>query len=553
MEGRVDAMERQLRFWPEGIPNSINYPEMPLSHLLKRTAEKYPGNTAVIFQNEKISFEDLDLLSDRFAAALSSLNMKKGDRIALFLPNIPQFVISYYGALKVGAVVTAVSPLSKERELEYQLNDSEAETTVALDTLYPLVKAVKRETKLKRVITTGIADSLFKDPTTPRILGDSGVFSLRDLVTESPSTPPRLEMNPKEDLAALQYTGGTTGEPKGAMLTHYNLVSNAVAFATWLRAQEGKEVFLTVLPLFHIYGMTTSMNAAIYLAAAMVLVPRFDPLEILGVIEKYGVTVFCGVPTMYILLINCPELAKYDLSSIRFCVSGAAPLPPDVQKKFMKLTGGVLIEGYGLTEASPVTHVNPIDPTMKTVKAGSIGLALPDTEAKIVDLEKGTRDLSVGEVGELVVKGPQVMRGYWRKPKETAEALRGGWLYTGDIAKMDGEGYFYIIDRKKDLIKYKGYSVYPREVEDILYEHPAVKLCAVVGKPDPVAGEIPKAFIVLKEGTKTTEGEITEFVKERIAPYKAVREVEFRERLPTTSVGKVLRRPLREEELKKIR
>ncbi len=520
---------------------------MPLSHLLKKTAEKYPNNTAVIFQNEKISFKDLNLLSDRFAAALSSLETEKGDRIALFLPNIPQFVIGYYGALKAGAAVTAVSPLSKERELEYQLSDSGAETIVTLDTLYSLAKAVQRETKLKRIIITGI-----KDPPAPKILEESGVFSLQDLVTESPPTPPRLEIDP-EDLAALQYTGGTTREPKGAMLTHFNLVSNAVAFATWLRAQEGKEVFLTVLPLFHIYGMTTSMNAAIFLAAAMVLVPRFDPLEILGVIEKYGVTVFCGVPTMYILLINCPELAKYDLSSIRFCVSGAAPLPPDVQKKFMKSTGGVLIEGYGLTEASPVTHVNPIDPTMKTVKTGSIGLALPDTEAKIADLETGAIDLSAGEIGELVVKGPQVMKGYWRKPKETAEALRGGWLYTGDIGKMDGEGYFYIIDRKKDLIKYKGYSVYPREVEDILYEHPAVKLCAVVGKPDPVAGEIPKAFIVLKEGTKTTEGEIIEFVKERIAPYKRVREVEFHERLPTTSVGKVLRRSLREEELKKIK
>jgi len=541
-------MRPQLRFWPEGIPRSINYPEMPLFHLLKKTAEKYPDNTAVIFQNEKISFKDLDRLSDRFAAALSGLDTEKGDRIALFLPNIPQFVISYYGTLKAGAVVTAVSPLSKERELEYQLKDSEAETMVALDTLYPLVKAVKRETRLKRVITTGI-----KELPAPKILEEPGVFSLQDLLTKSLPAPPRLEIDPKEDLAALQYTGGTTGEPKGAMLTHYNLVSNAVAFATWLRAQEGKEVFLTVLPLFHIYGMTTSMNAAIYLAAAMVLVPRFDPLEILGVIEKYGVTVFCGVPTMYILLVNCPELAKYDLSSIRFCVSGAAPLPPDVQKKFMDLTGGVLIEGYGLTEASPVTHVNPIDPTMKTVKKGSIGLTLPDTEAKIADLETGARDLSVGEVGELVVRGPQVMKGYWRKPKETAEALKDGWLYTGDIAKMDGEGYFYIIDRKKDLIKYKGYSVYPREVEDILYEHPAVKLCAVVGKPDPVAGEIPKAFIVLKEGTKTTDGEIMDFVKERIAPYKGVREVEFREKLPTTSVGKVLRRPLREEELKKIK
>jgi len=426
-----------------------------------------------------------------------------------------------------------------------------------------VVKNVREKTKLKNIIVTNIGDFL---PTLKRVLGkllkkiptltvapEPGVYFFRELLEKYPPKPPKVEINPKEDLAALQYTGGTTGIPKGAMLTHFNLVSNAVACTKWLQGKEAEEMFLTVLPLFHIYGMTTSMNGAIYLAASMILLPRFDPVEVLKSIEKYKVTIFCGVPTMYAMLVAHPDITKYDLSSINFCISGAAPLPPEIQKRFMELTGGVLVEGYGLTESSPVTHCNPLDKTMKTVKIGSIGLPWPDTDAKIVDLKKGRRRLPPGRTGELVVRGPQVMKGYWKMPKETEEVLRDGWLYTGDIGKMDEDGYFYITDRKKDLIKYKGYSVYPREIEDVLYEHPAVKLCAVVGKPDPIAGEIPKAFVVLKEGMTATEEELIQFVKERVAPYKKVREIEFRKELPMTLVGKVLRRTLREEEREKAK
>lgn len=524
------------------MPPSISYPNLPLSGLLRKTAEKQPNNVAIVFRDKKITYEELNAASDRFAAALTKMGVKKGDRVALFLPNIPQFVVSYFGVLKAGAVITATSPLFKERELKYQLNNSEAETIVALDSLYPTVKSVKNKTSLKRVILTGTEENQLKEPE---------VHSFQDLIKKNARKPPRLEINPKEDIAALQYTGGTTGLPKGAMLTHFNLLSNAVAFATWLQLREGKERFLTALPLFHIYGMTTSMNAAVYAAGTIVLVPRFDPKEILETIEKHQITVFCGVPTMYIMVINHPEVAQYDLSSIRFCVSGGSTLPPDVQRRFMDLTGGVLIEGYGLSEASPVTHVNPPDPTMRTVKIGSIGLALPDTEAKIVDSETGVKALPLGELGELVVRGPQVMKGYWGLPEETENTLKGGWLHTGDIAKMDEDGYVYIVDRKKDLIKYKGYSVYPREVEDVLYEHPAVKICAVIGKPDSIAGEVPKAFIVLKDSVNATKEEIMTFIGERVAPYKIVREVEFRESLPMTSVGKVLRKKLREEELGK--
>jgi long-chain acyl-CoA synthetase len=551
-----------LKFWPEGVPKTINYPNMPLFELLRNTAKKHPNHTAVVFLGKKITYSELDSLSDRFATALHDMGVKKGDRVALFLPNTPQFIIGYYGALKTGAIVTAISPLAKEREVELQLDNSEAETLVCLDILYPLVKAVRERTKLKRVIVTSIKDylppvkaflgTLFKKVPSLKVSREPGIYFFKEVIAKYPPQPPKVEINPKEDLAALQYTGGTTGVPKGAMLTHFNLVSNAVMCAAWLQGKEAEDVFLTVLPLFHIYGMTTSMNAPIYLAGTLIVLPRPDLAEILKSIQKYRVTIFCGVPTLYAALIDFPDIDKYDLKSVKFCISGAAPLPPEVQKRFMDLTGGVLVEGYGLTESSPVTHCNPLDPTMKTVKVGSIGLPWPDTEAKIVDVESGKKALRPGQTGELAVKGPQVMKGYWKMPEETEAVLRDGWLYTGDVGKMDKDGYFYITDRKKDLIKYKGYSVYPRELEDVLYEHPAVKLCGVIGKPKPVVGEIPKAFIVLKEGAKATEEEIIKFVRERVAAYKAIREVEFRKELPLSLVGKVLRRKLREEELKKM-
>jgi len=374
---------------------------------------------------------------------------------------------------------------------------------------------------------------------------------MQDLLTRYLPKPPKLDINPREDLAALQYTGGTTGTSKGAMLTHMNLVSNAVACAAWLRGTTGEETFLTVLPLFHIYGMTTGMNAPIYIAGKMIMLPKFDVESTLKAIEKHKVSAFCGAPTMYSMLLAHPGMKQYNLSSVRFCISGSAPLPPEVQKKWMEITNGVLVEGYGLTESSPVTHCNPLDRSLKTVRVGSIGLPWPDTEAKIMDIETGITELGTGETGELVVKGPQVMKGYWKISQESADVLRNGWLYTGDIGKMDEDGYFYITDRKKDLIKHKGYSVYPREIEDVLYEHPAIKLCAVVGKPDPVASEIPKAFVVLKDGTTATEEEIKKFVNEKVAPYKAIRELEFRKELPMTLVGKVLRRVLQEEERQK--
>jgi long-chain acyl-CoA synthetase len=550
-----------FKFWPEDVPRHIEYPSVPLSEILRKTAEKNPNQTAIIYFDRGITYRELDQASDRFAAALAALEVKKGDKVAIFLPNIPQFIISYYGTLRLGAIETAISPLYKEREVEHQLNDSEAETIVILDALYPILENVVARTKVKRIIFTGLKDfmptgiallgSLLRKIPSYRVEPKPGTYSFKELLREHDEKPPKVDIDLQEDLAALQYTGGTTGISKGAMLTHMNLVSNAVMCAEWLKGKQAEEKFLTVLPLFHIYGMTTGMNAPIYLAGKMVLLPRFDAAVTLEAIEKNKVTVFCGAPTMYAMLLAHPKVNNFDLSSVHFCLSGSSPLPPEVQKKWMETTGGVLIEGYGLTECSPVTHSNPLDRSMKTVKVGSIGFPYPDTDAKIMDVETGENELEPGQEGELVVKGPQVMKGYWKMPEESAAVLRDGWLYTGDIGKMDEDGYFYITDRKKDLIKYKGYSVYPREIEDVIYEHPAVKLCAVIGKPDAVAGEIPKAFVVLKQGKTATADEIKEFANGKMAPYKAVREVEFRTELPMTLVGKVLRRVLQEEEKQK--
>jgi long-chain acyl-CoA synthetase len=523
--------------WPFDVPKTIKYPAVPLQGLLQETAERYPHQVAIACGDSEISYKQLDLFSYQFANALTRLGIKKGNCVALFLPNIPQFVIAYFGILKAGAVVTAISPLHREREVEYQLCDSGAETIVVLDSLYSIVEKVKEKTQLKHVIITGLTENALSS-------SFADALDFTQLVKNSPKTAPKVKINPHEDLAALQYTGGTTGTAKGAMLTHSNLVSNALAFAAWIKGAPAQETFLTALPLFHIYGMTTSMTVPISLGAKMVLMPKFEPLKVLETIQTQKITVFCGVPTMYSALLANPKLGNYDLTSIRVCISGASSLPPQIQKKFMDVTGGFLAEGYGLTEASPVTHCTPVDVSMRTVKVGSIGMPLPDTEAKIVDLET-SKTLKQGETGELAVKGPQIMKGYWRRPDETAKVLQNGWLLTGDIACMDKDGYFYITDRKKDLIKTKDYSVYPRELEDVLYEHPAVKLCAVVGKPDRLAGEVPKAFVGLKEGTTATEEEIMTFVNSKLASYKSIREVEFKKELPISSAGKVLKRELK--------
>lgn len=549
-----------LRHYPEAVPKHIDYPEVPLTQFLLDAAHDFPERDAIIFMGKHINYKDLLENSYRMANALLELGVKKGDRVAIMLPNLPQAVIAYYGALFIGAIVVQVNPLYTKRELLHQLNDSGAETIICVDLVFPKVQEVKADTSLKRVIVTRIQDYLpvpknWLFSLKNRIDGnhvvineEEDVYLLSKLLENASSSPVKTPIESPEELALLQYTGGTTGLAKGAMLTHRNLVVNCLQAEAWLyRAQRGKDSILGALPFFHVYGMTTVMNFAVRLAATMILVPKFDRDLILKLIQKYRPTFFPGAPTMYVGLINHPKIKQYDISSIDACLSGSAPLPLEVQEKFEQLTGGLLVEGYGLTETSPVTHANLI---WDRVKSGTIGLPWPDTDARIVDPET-KKVLPPGEVGELQIKGPQVMKGYWNRPEETARVLQDGWLNTGDLAKMDEDGYFYIVDRKKDMIIAGGFNIYPREVEEVLFEHPAILEAAVVGVPHEYRGETVKAYIVLKEGQSVTEEELDQFCRERLASYKVPRIYEFRKELPKSTVGKVLKRVLIEEEEEK--
>ncbi len=469
------------------------------------------------------------------------------------LPNSPQFVIAFYGSLLAGLTVVNVNPMYTPGELSYQLADSGADALVILDLLWPRYAEIAGEHNLKLAVRTGIQDYLpfpknwlfplkaKKEGSWPKTLG--GLAWKKFLAGgKGEQNWPRLELN---QLALLQYTGGTTGRPKGAMLSHKNLTVNALQVQAWIPDfREGEEVILGVIPFFHVYGMTVAMNLAMTGGGKLVLLPRWNTREVLETIARSKPTLFPGVPTMYVAINTDPATKKYDLTSIRACISGSAPLPVEVAETFEKITGARLVEGYGLTESAPVTHANPI---YSQRKIGSIGLPLPSVDAKIVDDEG--RPLPTGEAGELAVKGPNVMLGYWNRPEETAQTLKDGWLFTGDVARMDEEGYFYIVDRKKDMIIAGGYNIYPREVEEVLYQHPAVKEAAVVGVPDAYRGETVKAFLVLKEGyeDEIDEEELKAFARKRLAAYKVPKLWEFRKELPKTAVGKILRRRLREE------
>lgn len=554
-------MERPwLSFYEKEVPQHIDYQSVDLYQFLKDSASKFPENTAMIFFGKKTSYKQLLKYVDSMATALKKLGIEKGSRVSISLPNSPQFIISFYSVLKLGAIVVQTNPLYVERELEHILNDSEAETIITLDLLYQRVKRV-RASKVKNVIITSVKDFLpsflsLLYPIKTRLEGHApkveweNVERFTNLIKTKPAEW-KTEIDPKEDIALLQYTGGTTGTPKSAALTHLNLVVNTVQTVSWLTdLKRGEERILAAIPFFHVYGMTTCMNLAIHTGATLILVPKFDVKQILKLVQKYKPTIFPGVPTIYLAINSHPKARKYNLSSIRACISGAASLPVKVKEDFEKLTGAKLVEGYGLSEAAPVTHCNPL---YGHSKPGSIGIPFPDTDAGVVDLVKGEEELKPGEIGELVIKGPQVMKGYWNLPEETNSALRGGWLYTGDIAKMDEDGYFYIVDRKKELIIVSGFNVYPREVEEVLYRHPKVSEVAVIGIPSEKRGETVKAFIVLKEGEMVSENEIKEFCKKELAKYKLPESVEFRDSFPKSLVGKVLKRVLIEEELKKAR
>ncbi len=557
-----------LKFYDPGVPESLEYPDHTLDAFLTISAQQFPDNAAIIFFDRKMTYRELEEAVNRFAAALQALGLQKGDKVAVHMPNCPQFVVAFYGTLRAGGVVVPTNPTYTPRELHHQLNDSGARFIVTLTMTLDRVQAVRDETPVEHVIVTNIKEyfppllkvlfTLFKEKKEGHaadIRGLPNTYWLSALLRRHGPEERRPAGTTKDDLAVLGYTGGTTGVPKGAMLLHRNLVANALQVRAWTpELRVGQESVMGALPLFHSYGMTTVMNFAISSAGTMILIP--NPREIdrlLKLIHKYQPTFFPGVPTLYTAIINHPDVQKYNLRSVKYCLSGAAALPVEVQRKFEEMTGAKVVEGYGLTETSPVTHANPLNGLRKP---GSIGIPFPDTLAKIVHVETA-EDLPVGEIGEIVISGPQVMAGYYNRPEETEATLRTDaegrvWLHTGDVARMDEDGYFYIVDRKKDLIVASGYNVYPREVEEVLYEHPKVQEAAVVGVPDPYRGETVKAFIVLKEGQTATEEEIVQFCRERLAPYKVPKLVEFRDTLPKTTVGKILRRQLAEEERQKL-
>ena len=556
-----------LRYYDEGVPATLDYPPIPLDRLLSNSAAKYPQHPAIVFGaslgtrviDSTMSYQKLDDAVNRFAAKLQHLGLKKGDRVAIITPNCPQFVIAYYGTLRAGGIAAPCNFLYTAGELEHLLNEAGAEIAVVLSPYYHRVHSIRSRTRLRHVIVANVKEYF---PPLLRLLftvaqekkgghrvelAKEGDAWFQTLLAGTADRPEPMEVA-SEDTACLLFTGGTTGVPKGAQLTHRNLVSNAVAGIHWSHAREAQEVGIGALPLFHSYGMTTVMNGCIAGANAMVLIPDpRDILHIMGSISKHRATLYPAVPTMYVAINTHARVAEFDLSSVRICMSGAAPLPKEVQDSFQKLTGGTLIEGYGLTETSPVTHGNPLSRN----RIGFIGIPWPDTDARIVDVDTGERELPVGEIGELIIHGPQVMKGYWQQPTETANVLRehhdfgpGPWLHTGDIARMDKEGYFQIVDRKKDMIICGGFNVYPRDVEEVLFKHPAVQEAGVIGLPDQYRGETVKAFVVLKEGMTASEQEIIDFCREHLAKYKVPTAVEFRSELPKSTVGKVLRREL---------
>ncbi len=561
------------RHWPEGVPRMIDIPEIGLGDMLRDTARRYPGNKALIFLDSVMTYAELDQAVDRLATAFNNLGLKKGDVVALMLPNSPQFVITFYACQRLGIAATAINPTYKPLEVKHQLNDSGASALVVLDSVFESPGKVLKETKVKHLIGTNVVDMVKMSPV-KKILGKllkkiptgpmpAEALKFTDLIKTAPAVP-TVKVDPINDVAVLQYTGGTTGTPKGGMLTARNLVSNALCGKAWIGEDFPRGGgYVGVLPLFHVFAMTCVMNVAIATGCFQLLFPRppEDMLEWAAQVEKWGKgtqLIMPGVAVLFNKINNTAGVEKFDLKPLVKCLSGAGPLPREVQLTFEKKIGSLVVEGYGLTESSPVTHANPfvLKPGTERVM-GSIGLPFPNTDVKIMDLETGEKQMPYGPegVGELCVKGPQVMKGYFNRPQETAKTIRDGWLYTGDIAYMDAEGWTFIMDRAKDLVKFKGYSVFPKEIEDYLFSHPAILEVAVVGLPHPKVGEILKAFVVLKPEHigKITEAEIIDWCKENMTHYKVPSVVEFREVLPKTMVGKVLRRVLKDEELAKAK
>jgi long-chain acyl-CoA synthetase len=545
-----------LTHYDAGVPYHIEYPPVPLFYFLEEDARKYPDRPCTIFKGAKVSYAEMNELTDRLAAGLAELGVKKGDPVGILMPNTPQFVLAFYAILKAGGVVVATNPLYTAREIEHQLNDAGVEIMLVMSNFYKTLRQVQPKTKLKKVVVTNIKEYL---PGMLRLLFTlakekkgghrvelaSGDIWMKDLIARHPRTDrPKLEIGP-DDICIFQYSGGTTGVSKAAVSLHRNLIANTLQIRSWMPdCKEGEETVLMAIPLFHVYGMVAGMSFAVAAGASMVMVPNpRDMADVLGSIGKYRPTIYPGVPTMYNAINNHPDVQakKVDVTSIKACISGSAPLLRETKERFEALTGGKLVEGYGLSEAPTATHCNPLNGETRT---GSIGLPMPDVEARIISLDDGVTELKAGEVGELVIRSPNVMKGYHNMPTETADTLRRGWLYTGDIARIDEDGYFYIVDRKKELIKPGGYQVWPRDVEEAIAENPKVLEVGVAGVPDAYRGETVKAWVVVKPGQTLTEDEVKAWCKERLAPFKVPTSVEFLKEIPKTTVGKILRREL---------
>jgi long-chain acyl-CoA synthetase len=548
-----------LKSYEKGVPESINFKHICLPDVLEESVKQFPNNTALIFQGTQVNFKQLKNMVDRFATCLADFGVKKGDAVAILLPNIIPCVVAYYAILKLGAIAVMNNPLYSDPELEHQFNDSGSKVLITLDALGNRMINLRPKTKIKQIVWTCIGDYL---PAVKRVLGRwlkkypfgdvkpaPDVYRWKDCLAKYSPGAPSAKLT-FDDIGQYQYTGGTTGVSKGVMLSHGNLSKQIQQIDAWFPTfGKGSEIMLGALPYFHVFGLSTSMNLSIYMGWAQILVPRPQPEPLLEAIRNFRPTFTPLVPTMYIGMLNHPDLKKTDMSCIKGAFSGSAPLPVEVIHEFEKATGAVIVEGFGMTETSPVTHVNPFAGGAR--KVGSIGVPISDTQCKIVDLEDGTTEMPFGERGELIVKGPQIMLGYKGMPEETTNVLKDGWMYTGDIATMDDDGYFYIVDRKKDMIISGGYNVYPRDIDEVYFQHTKIMEVCSIGIPDPKRGENVKLFVVLKEGQTATQEEIIEWGKQHLAAYKLPVEVEFRTELPKTNVGKVLRKQLRAEEMEK--
>ena len=548
-----------LNHYESGVPEHLQYETICLPDCLKRSAKRFPDKMALSFQGYEITFSKLDEMVDRFAACLTDFGVQPGDSVAILLPNTIPCVVAYYASMRIGAVTVMNNPLYSDRELHHQFTDSEAKVLITLDLLGNRMIDLRPQTQIKQIVITSIGDYLpfpknllfplvgKKKGLAAKVKPAADVYQWKALISKYAPNPVQVPLN-FEDVAMYQYTGGTTGVSKGVMLTHENLSKQIQHICAWFPEFGPDEIMLGALPFFHVFGLSTAMNLAIYSGWGNVLVPKPQPAQLLEAISKYKPTFAPLVPTMYIGMLEHPDIGRTDLTSIKGCFSGSAPLPVEVIHEFEKKTGATIVEGYGLTESCPVTHVNPFKGQRKI---GSIGLPIPDTLCRIVDLKNSETDMPVGESGELLIKGPQIMKGYWKRPDATAESLTDGWLHTGDIAQMDEDGYFYIVDRKKDLIISGGYNVYPRDIEEVFFEHPKVMEATAIGIPHPKRGEAVKVFVVLKEGKQATAEELMAYCQDKLAKYKWPTEIEFRQDLPKTNVGKVLKKDLRAEELGK--